>query len=198
MTPPAGQESESSSQSMELDQIEEKLTCESKSEDRSGQKSASISLSDDGLVDAQNSSGKSEVLQGGASNIIKGVTNKSEEIPPSIRGGDNGSRDGQENDYKSVHEDENTGIHQCIPSRRPKVPLAEQGVAFQAALQQSKEAPPSAQAGKGTAKKWTKERKIQAAAVAAESPRVAALKKQKEKEKRARKKENKRRRSGDS
>lgn len=185
MIPPAGQESEDSSQSMDLCQTEEKPTCDGKLED-------CVLNPNDELADVQVSSQKIDVLPTSARIVTEESTPKSEEILPSIRVGGNGSGPGQENNYKSIREGENVGVQPSIPNRRTKMPLAEQGAAFQAALQHAKEAPQSINGGEGKGKKWSKEMKNQATAAAAESPRIAALKKQREKEKRARRKEKRR------
>lgn len=194
MTSPAGQKSEDASQPMDLEQIEDHATCESKSGDCVGQKSVPSSVLDEELADVQTSIQNIEVLQAGQGTAAEAATPKSEDTLPSIRGGENRTCIDQDHDYKAILEDENADVQPANPGRRRKVPLAEQGAAFQAALQQSKEAAPapSIKGGKGTEKKWTKAMRHQAAAAVAENPRLAALKKQKEKEKKARKKEKKR------
>ncbi|KAL9025176.1 MAG: hypothetical protein Q9196_005957 [Gyalolechia fulgens] len=191
MTPPVGQEAEDAFRPMDLDHIEDQGTSESNSGDCVGQRSAPASLVDGDLADVQPqiSSRKTKILSPGQGTALQATIHDLKKTPPSIRGGEHGSCIGQENDYKSILEDENADVQPPISSRRPKVPLAEQGAAFQAALQQSKETAPGIRGSKGVDTKWTKAVRNQAAAAAAENPRLAALKKQKVKGKKARKKD---------
>ncbi|KAL8940633.1 MAG: hypothetical protein Q9216_002712 [Gyalolechia sp. 2 TL-2023] len=194
MTPPAGQELEGSFLPMDLVRIEDYGTCESMSGGYAGQKSAPPFVFNHELADVRSQilSQTPEELSTGRSTALQATIDDLKEGPPNIRGGEHASFTSQENEYKSILEDENADTRPRIAGRRPKVPLAEQSAVFQAALQQSKEALPSIKGGKGTEKKWTKTMRHQAAVAITENPRLAALKKQKEKEKKARKKEKKR------
>ncbi|KAL8713822.1 MAG: hypothetical protein Q9225_006698 [Loekoesia sp. 1 TL-2023] len=194
MALPAEQESEDNSQPMDLEQIQDHGICESEYGSRTGQENYDKFVPEEEKVDSlsSTSSRKSKAPLTEQNAAFQAAVPQFQDTIPSIRGGGSGYCLGQENDYKSVVDGENTKLQPQTLSRKTKVPLAEQGVAFQAALQQSREAVPSSRGSHLKERKWNKAMREEAAAAVAESPRLAALKAQKTREKKAGKKERKR------
>ena len=200
MSPPTVQGSEDTSPPMDLEQIRDDLTPEA------GQNNTSMPVPFNELADVQPhtsvqtdfSSEETHLTLAQRNPAFRAALEEAKKSLPSMRGGE---ARGCIIDDKSCANDENADAQPRHPDRKPKIPLAEQGAAFKAALSQSqqlKEAIPSDKWAHPKAWKWTKAMREEAAAAAAESPRLAALKAQKAKEKKARKKERKRQQKGEN
>ncbi|KAL8825884.1 MAG: hypothetical protein Q9170_007624 [Blastenia crenularia] len=182
------------SQSMDLESQDNAIH-DSVSESCIGRKSRLKSISVCEYVDSepQISNQQIEISMTEQATVAQFPPQEPEEGMASIRGGDSGMYIDQENPSKPPLNDENAHTRPRLSCQKIKVPLADQGAAFQAALQQSQAAPPSI--GQGKSADWVRIKAVReaAAAAVAENPRVAALKRQRDREKKARRREKKKR-----